>query len=826
MEDATARGAERSSRGHRRVASAERKGASGVARRAPGGAGSRVILSIVAVTMTATVAWSATGFALTPQSGSRPEQVVPLGPAPVIPAGAVDLGIVSSMQRIDVDVALNPRSTAALDSFVAGVSTPASPSYRHFLQKGQFGHRFGAAPQVIAAVASTLRREGLAVGPVTPNDLVLPVRATAGLLAAAFQVGIHEFRLPGGRRVISSVTSPKVPPSMRPSVQAIVGLDDLAMVGPPAASGPSRGVAGPDAIPVAGSTGAAGPKACKGAAGIHSYTAPQIAQAYDLQPLYAGGDMGGGQSVDIYEQSGFSGPDVAAYQRCYGTSVPISVVPVDGGNSSTSGPFAREADLDIEDVIGLAPQLRRVHVFEAPAVAQYDLDIYTAIAQADDAKVVSISANACEAYIGNGQLQAEASEFNQMAAQGQTVFAASGDLGAQACSNLSPPQYQRAVNDPASQPLVTSVGGTNLTSTGQPPLSPPLESAWKSSGGGLSSYWLTPSWQTGPGVVNKYSSGAPCGGGSRGCREVPDVSANAGYCYAMYIAGKWSCESGTSAAAPTWAAMASLIDASSASCAKKGLGLLNPRLYSLALRAPGDFNDVTVGNDGTFPATAHYDLATGLGTPVGARLAQSLCPRSKITVKVQGSKAYGQEPAVLRGTSSAPKGVHLSGTVSCPAPLVLNGGLFSDGPSLAAGTYTVETALCTGIRDSDESKYVVAYTALHNGFVVSKDHTTVTLVVKNATEPVGNETASMFQVTVQTAHHERLPGTENASVAVGSASCVVHLAPSSGGAFGSCSLSGGSALPPGSYSASVTYIGDADLARSGPVTKRVTITAK
>ena len=65
-----------------------------------------------------------------------------------------------------------------------------------------------------------------------------------------------------------------------------------------------------------------------------------------------------------------------------------------------------------------------------------------------------------------------------MAAQGQTVFAASGDFGTQACLDLSSPESGLAVNDPASQPWVTGVGGTDLDDLGEPPLTAPTQTAW------------------------------------------------------------------------------------------------------------------------------------------------------------------------------------------------------------------------------------------------------------------------------------------------------------------------------------------------------------
>jgi DNA-binding beta-propeller fold protein YncE len=198
-----------------------------------------------------------------------------------------------------------------------------------------------------------------------------------------------------------------------------------------------------------------------------------------------------------------------------------------------------------------------------------------------------------------------------------------------------------AVNDPASQPDVTGVGGTTLTALGPVP----TESAWNdnnhysldATGGGISQEFAMPSYQQALGVVSG-SSGAPCGRGSTPCREVPDVSGNAdpytGYViYDSLSDGGWTAFGGTSASTPLWAAI--LADISSADgTAAAGYGSLNPALYSLAGASPGKyFNDVTTGeNDyngtsgGVYPAMKGYDMTTGIGTPIVSALATGLAP--------------------------------------------------------------------------------------------------------------------------------------------------------------------------------------------------------
>jgi kumamolisin len=243
--------------------------------------------------------------------------------------------------------------------------------------------------------------------------------------------------------------------------------------------------------------------------------------------------------------------------------------------------------------------------------------------------------------VGKATADPENTLFEEAAVQGQTIVAAAGDQGSEDCLGSSPGDGL-AVDDPASQPFVTGVGGTSWTASG----SPPTETAWNdgakadccwgAGGGGVSELWAMPSYQadsTAVGVINDHSSGKSCGAHTGSyCRQVPDVSALAGpYPYLDYVSGTWGSWGGTSLAAPLWASLIALADAS-ATCSGKDIGFANPILYQVAAADPTAFNDVTVGNNdlsgkhkGLYPATVGYDMATGLGTPDVAALPEQLC---------------------------------------------------------------------------------------------------------------------------------------------------------------------------------------------------------
>lgn len=578
-----------------------------------------IVLSL-AVTATAS-----TGGAPGPGSST-------VGVAPIVPIGAHATGAAPANERVGFDVVLRPRNQGALDAFVASVSTPGSADYHQFLTPAEFASQFGPTASTMAAVSATLQALGLTVG--TPTGSVLPVSGSVSTVGGAFKTSFRRYQLASGRVARANVAAPQLPNSVVNAVQGVVGLDDLAQFSHPV---PTLHAAAPSPAISANLTG---PTACVAVASAGGYTAGQLASYYGLTASYAAGTRGAGITVALVELEPFTPSDIATYKTCYGTTTTVTTTNIDGG---PSGAQSGEAALDIEDVIGLAPDAA-VRVYQGPnANVATDInvfDVFNAIANDSSlAQVVSTSWGQCEASASSSFIDSENAVFERMAAQGQTVFAASGDAGSADCDN-SPGTTSTAlaVDDPASQPFVTGAGGTDLATAGGP------EVTWNdgivnsgtqvsAGGGGVSSNWQMPSWQTALGTITG-SSAAPCGAPAGAlCREVPDVSASSrpNHGYPIFVNGHWNVYGGTSAAAPTWAALIALIDASCGGGNK--LGFINPALYQLRAAGTSDFHDITSGNNdgagansGTYAAATGYDMATGLGSPVGAALRTDLCP--------------------------------------------------------------------------------------------------------------------------------------------------------------------------------------------------------
>ena len=595
---------------------------------------------------------------------------VRIGTNPPIPAGAQAVGPLAQATPVQATVALQPADPSALAAYAQAVSTPGSSLYHRYLNVAGFAQRFGARPAQVAAVRATLRAAGLQPGPLTANGLSFSVRASAAALSSAFSTSFERYRLRNGHVGFVNTSAPTVPATIGGLVQGVVGLNTLVLRHPQAV----RRATGPLAPHAAASPRVAmgGPQPCAAGTGSNTgpYSADQIASAYGFSGLYGSGDLGSGVTVALYELEPFAPSDIAAYQSCYGTTTSVATQNVDGGPGS-SGAGAGEAALDIEDVIGLAPKAN-VRVYQGPNSGNGPYDTYSQIINDDQAQVISTSWGLCESQEGSGEANSENTLFQQAAVQGQSIFAAAGDSGAADCTDaIGTPLPGQAVDDPASQPFVTGVGGTTLSALGPPP----TESVWNNNsptnptggagGGGVSTLWSRPSYQSG---FAQTQSSQTCGSSGYTCREVPDVSADAdpNTGYVIYYSGGWYRFGGTSAAAPTWASLTAVIDASS-SCNGTEVGFANAALYRAAGTSYSSrFNDVQSGNNnyGTttgYSAGTRYDMASGLGTPQGSALASALCgnPNDSVTF----SNPPGSQSSQA-GTTISPLTVHASSSSS------------------------------------------------------------------------------------------------------------------------------------------------------------------
>ncbi|MFI6447555.1 protease pro-enzyme activation domain-containing protein [Kitasatospora sp. NPDC050543] len=570
-------------------------------------------------------------------------------------------GDVPAAQQLSVAVSLKLRNTADLDRFLAAVATPGTAEYGKYLTPEQFTAKYGPTQAAVEQVKSYLAGQGLTVSGVSANRQVVNVQGTAEQIAKAF--GTHEsaYLDPQQQRTFfANDSAASVPAELADIVQGLSGLNNHTVR--------TTRLAKPNAATPAAAPSGFGPSQYKG--------------AYNLDKLGADGT---GTTVALWEFDGYKSSNLTTYDNQYGLTGPaVSTVSVDGANyDSAPGDGQGEVELDSEIVRGVAPKATQL-VYEAPNSDQGEIDMAAKIVADNRVSVISISWGSCEPDTTPASMTAVDNSFKQAAAQGISIFSASGDDGSRDCTRSTSGSSVKAVDFPASSPHQTGVGGTNLKVSGTAYSS---ESAWSTAGGGVSTVFDKPSWQTGTGVSGK--------------RTVPDVASNADPAsgFAIYTVGGWQVYGGTSAASPLWSGYTALYNQKAKAAAKPALGEASPKLYTVANSSSyaTTFHDTVTGKNQDFSTKAGYDQVTGWGTPIADSLTTALLGGTQtgnaVTVTNPGDQntATGTAVSLQIGASDSATGQTLTYSASgLPTGLSISAttGKITGTPT-TAGTYSV-----------------------------------------------------------------------------------------------------------------------------------------
>jgi len=505
-----------------------------------------------------------------------------LKPVDQLPAG----------KHLSLAIGLPLRNQAELNNLLRDISDPASPNFHHYLTPEQFTEKFGPTTTDYQAVVDFARKHGLGVTNTHPNRLIVDVDGASAEVEKAFGVKMQVFQHPHEARTFYA---PDSEPSLDLAVHIahISGLDNYSL---PHALNKVKplGMA-------AGTT----PQSGSGPSGAYA--------GGDFRAAYVPGTTltGAGQSVGLLQFDGYYASDITAYKSLFSLpDVPIVNVPIDGG-VTTPGSGNGEVCLDIEMVMSMAPGVTKIYVYEAPNPSPW-VDLLNRMANDNLAKQLS-----CSWGGGSADSTAEAI-FQQMAAQGQSFFNASGDSDA----------FTSTIEFPADSPNITQVGGTTLTTSGGGGAYV-SETVWNwgggvGSSGGISTYYSIPSWQQSVSMGTNQ--------GSTTMRNVPDVALTADNVYVTYNNGGTGAFGGTSCAAPLWAGFTALVNQQAVAAGRPTVGFINPAIYTIGSSSgySSAFHDTTTGNNFSsssptrFSAVSGYDLCTGLGTPVGSALINAL----------------------------------------------------------------------------------------------------------------------------------------------------------------------------------------------------------
>ena len=603
-------------------------------------------------------------------------------------------------------IVLPLRDQAGLDSFLHDLYEQASSTYRQFLTVPEFTERFGPSQENYDAVIRFAEANGLTVIGASRNRVNVQVKGGVENIEKAFHVTMGVYQHPTENRTFYS-------PDREPRIDLpfalwhISGLDNYSIPHP---AGLHKNP-NPDAR--SNATTGSGPSS--------SFLGSDMRAAY-----YGATTLtGSGQSLGLLEFYGTDLSDLTTYFKNADetNNVPITLLSTDGTSTScleSAGCDDTEQTLDMTQAIGMAPGLSKLVVY----VGSTDSAIFNAMATASP-----LNAQLSSSWTWSpADPSTDNPYFEEFAAQGQNLFQAAGDSGKWSSSSEI---------FPADDVYLTSVGGTDLETSG-PAGAWSSETAWADGGGGISpDKYAIPSWQT--------TAASGCSSCSKTYRNGPDVSANANFTFYV-CADQTTCTAneygGTSFAAPMWAGYLALINQQAVANGSKTLGFINPSLYTLGAGSSydSDFHDITSGSNG-YSATTGYDLATGLGSPNGTALINALAPTttsptftlsaSPASVSVvQGNSgtstitttvAGGFDSAVALSASGQPTGVTVSfNPTSIAAPGSGTSTLtLAVASTTVAGTYTI-TVTGTGGGITHTATVSLTVTApTKGGFTIS-----------------------------------------------------------------------------------------------------------
>jgi subtilase family serine protease len=613
------------------------------------------------------------------QAGASAAPVALANNRPSFVRSAHDLGPVAGSKAVDFEVLLALPDEAGVQAEVKAISTPSSPSFRHFLTTAQFRDRFSPSTADVDAVSAWVRSAGLSVASVASSRLYVEVKGTMSQAEHLVGTTLDTYSYQG-KNLAEPVGDYKIPASLGAKVSGIVDLDDSSLLTHPADTlpGPPAGVrfGVQPCSKYYGQKPATDKPMAYGQTWpytICGYNAKQYESAFGLSGSIASGNDGHGVIVAITDA--YASPTMLAdAQRwskqnglpAFSTTTYRQDTPKPDGYSDIAecGPqgWYGEESLDVESVHAMAPGASILYVGGANCAG----GLNKAWASVIDGHLANVMT---DSWSNSGEDQPASQhnffdEFLQEAdTTGLTVMFSTGDAGDQSQTSLG-----KSVNFPASSPWATGIGGTSTEIGANGKIvfqdgwsntySPLAGNAWGTAayssggGGGTSVAYEQPFYQTGvvPASISEYDGKTPM-------RAVPDVSmpgdANTGLrigetqvfgkrtFYSTYRLG------GTSLSSPLFAGVV----ADAIQYNGSAIGFINPLLYeksgtsaitdvqhstrpeatvrtnftnTLNPRGGYTFLLQTIGVPTHIFTLPGYDDMTGVGTPNGTFFLQAM----------------------------------------------------------------------------------------------------------------------------------------------------------------------------------------------------------
>jgi subtilase family serine protease len=367
--------------------------------------------------------------------------------------------------RVSDDLMLNhmilqlrrtPEREQALQQFIKDIHNPTSPLFHHWITAVEFGQTYGATSTGIAAATAWLQSQGFRVNLVYPNQMVIDFTGSAGQIREAFRTEIHHLVV-NGQAHIANMSDPQIPAALASTVAGVVSLNDFH----------PRPLLKRRADYTVGT-------------GYYAVVPADLATIYNLNPAFAAGYSGQGQTIVLIEDTDlYTAADWSTFRSVMGltSAYPLGslsqVHPPSSPTNNCTDPGYNgddiEATLDVEWASAAAPSA----AIELASCSDTYTNFGGFIALQNllngsktPPAIVSISYGESESYLGASLNAYISSLYQQAVAEGVSVFVSSGDEGA-ASSDANQAYAVRGitVSGFTSTPYNVSVGGTDFGDT-------------------------------------------------------------------------------------------------------------------------------------------------------------------------------------------------------------------------------------------------------------------------------------------------------------------------------------------------------------------------
>lgn len=417
------------------------------------------------------------------------------------------------------------------------------------------------------AVVAWLKSAGLTVETIVPSRMTITASGRADTVSRALAVHFSHI-VSEGQDYVSADSEPSIPAELAGAVLSINGLQ-------PQHHAHYEHVLG------------------KPRAGTTPYIPSDLLNAYSANGLSDGSGTTTAIVIDTFPKTS----DLTTFWSVAGVSQSLSNITLIQVVPGTLPALSGEESLDTQYSSSMGASSKvRVYASQSLTDAHLDTTFQRVISDLQSGVVitqVSISLGECETDESTGELNTDDQYFATMTSLGASVFVSTGDSGSEECGgSANVPSFY------STSPHVAAAGGTTLKLSGTKERS---ETGWSGSGGGISTYFAKPSYQSGL----SYSK-----------RAVPDLSADANpnTGVLVYVNGQQNQFGGTSVSSPVLAGLIGLVNSRRIAAGKGTIGLLDTYIYPLL--GTTSFRDIKSGSNGGYSAKVGYDLVTGIGAPI------------------------------------------------------------------------------------------------------------------------------------------------------------------------------------------------------------------